>query len=71
MNRRSKSPLLAPAHGLLHLVTASLQLPLKGPNDAEVFEAYVENQTPGAYRFFWCYGPDQAELTILAITLHP
>jgi hypothetical protein len=27
MNRRSKSPLLAPAHGLLHLVTASLQLP--------------------------------------------
>jgi site-specific recombinase XerD len=29
MNRRSKSPLLAPAHGLLHLVTASLQLPLQ------------------------------------------
>jgi hypothetical protein len=44
---------------------------LKGPNDAEVFEAYVENRTPGAYRVFWCYGPEQDELTILAITPHP
>jgi hypothetical protein len=44
---------------------------LKGPNDAEVFEAYVENRTPGAYRVFWCYGPKQDELTILAITPHP
>jgi hypothetical protein len=44
---------------------------LKGPNDAEVFEAYVENRTPGAYRVFWCYGPEQEEITILAITPHP
>jgi hypothetical protein len=44
---------------------------LKGPNDAEVFEVYVENRTPGAYRVFWCYGPGEAELTILAITPHP
>jgi hypothetical protein len=44
---------------------------LKGPKGEEVFEAYVENQTPGAYRVFWCYGPGQEEITILAITPHP
>jgi hypothetical protein len=44
---------------------------LTGPNDAEVFEAYAENRTPGAYRVFWCYGPEREELTILAITPHP
>lgn len=34
----------------------------------KVFEAYVQKRTPGAYRLFWCYGPDQGELTIIAIT---
>jgi len=42
-----------------------------GPNGEEVFEAYAENQTPGAYRIFWCYGPSKNEITILAITPHP
>ena len=37
----------------------------------KVFEAYVQNRTPGAYRIFWCYGPDQKEITIIAITPHP
>ena len=37
----------------------------------KVFEAYVQNNTPGAYRVFWCYGPGPKELTILAITAHP
>jgi hypothetical protein len=44
---------------------------LQGPNGEEVFEAYVENKTPAAYRVFWCYGPDQEEITILTITPHP
>jgi hypothetical protein len=39
--------------------------------DAKVFEAYVQNRTPGAYRLFWCYGPRQGEITIIAITPHP
>ncbi len=39
--------------------------------DAKVFEAYAQNETPGAYRVFWCYGPGKGELTILAITPHP
>lgn len=38
---------------------------------AKVWESYVQNKTPGAYRVFWCYGPGQGEITILAITPHP
>jgi hypothetical protein len=37
----------------------------------KVWEAYVQNRTSGAYRVFWCYGPERAELTIIAITPHP
>ena len=38
---------------------------------AKVFEAYGQNDTPGAYRVFWCYGPTKTEITIIAITPHP
>jgi hypothetical protein len=46
---------------------------LSNPYDSQkkVFEAYVQNRTPGAYRVFWCYGPASGEITILAITPHP
>ena len=37
----------------------------------KVFEAYAQDQTPGAYRVFWCYGPERGEMTIIAITPHP
>ncbi len=30
---------------------------LKGPNGEKVFEAYVQQKTPGAYRVFWYDGP--------------
>ena len=40
-------------------------------DDAKVFEAYAQNQPPGAYRIFWCYGPNQGDITIIAITPHP
>jgi hypothetical protein len=39
--------------------------------DGKVFEAYVQNRTPGAYRLFWCYGPEKDQITIIAITPHP
>ncbi len=39
--------------------------------DKEVFQSYVENQTPGAYRVFWYYGPEEKQITIFAITPHP
>ena len=51
---------------------------LAGPNGEKVFEAYSQNKTPGAYRIFWRYGPDETKgkkrlpvITILAITRHP
>jgi hypothetical protein len=37
----------------------------------KVFEAYAQNQTPGAYRVFWCYGPEKKQITVVAITPHP
>lgn len=39
--------------------------------NGKVFEAYVQNRTPGAYRLFWCYGPKKNQITIIAITPHP
>jgi len=39
--------------------------------DGKVWEAYVQNNTPGAYRLFWCYGPESGQITIIAITPHP
>ncbi len=37
----------------------------------KVFEAYAQNNRPGAYRIFWCYGPDKNQITVIAITPHP
>ena len=37
----------------------------------QVFESYAENQTSGAYRIFWCYGPERLQITVIAITPHP
>jgi hypothetical protein len=44
---------------------------LKGPNGEKVFEAYVQQKTPGAYRIFWYYGPEIGMITIVAIVPHP
>ncbi len=46
---------------------------LTHPRDPKqkVFEAYVQNKTPGAYRVFWCYGPKRNQITIMDITPHP
>ncbi|MGA3047316.1 MAG: hypothetical protein ABSD67_11870 [Terracidiphilus sp.] len=50
---------------------------LSGANGEKVFEAYAQNNTPGAYRIFWHYGPDETTgkkrtpvITIVAITRH-
>ena len=53
-----------------------------GPNGEEVWESYVENNVPAAWRVFWTYGPDESDLddpaapatkiiSVLAITPHP
>ena len=44
---------------------------LSGPAGEKVFEAYVENRTPGAWRIFWFYGPGPGMIRILNITPHP
>jgi hypothetical protein len=42
-----------------------------GPNGEKVFEAYVENKTPNAYRVIWCYGPGKGQITVLTVIPHP
>ena len=37
----------------------------------KVFEAYAQNNTPGAYRVFGCYGPEKGDITVITITAHP
>lgn len=44
---------------------------LRGPGGEKVFEAYVEQNTPAAYRIFFYYGKAQGEIVIFAITPHP
>ena len=50
---------------------------LSGAHGERVFESYVHDDTPGAYRIFWHYGPDEVAgkkripvITIIAITPH-
>ena len=42
-----------------------------GPCGEKLFEAYAENNTPGAYRIFFYYGPGDKEVTIFSIIPHP
>lgn len=46
----------------------------QGQSGEPIWESYVENDTPGAWRVFWHYGPDQTTIriiTIVAVTPHP
>lgn len=36
-----------------------------------IFEAYAQNNTPGAYRIFWHYGPEKDSIRVLDIVEHP
>lgn len=44
---------------------------MSGANGEEVWDSYVENNTPSAWRIFWHYGPEAGQITVLAITQHP
>lgn len=44
---------------------------ITGPNGEEVWESYVENRTPGAWRIWWTYGPEPDTLTVITIGPHP
>jgi len=43
---------------------------LSGPAGETVFEAYIENRTPGAWRIFWYYGSDHGTIRVLNIAAH-
>jgi hypothetical protein len=59
-----------PRHPGLHTHEYA-SIPNPYDKNQKVFEAYAQNRTPGAYRIFWCYGPEKQQITILAITPHP
>lgn len=42
-----------------------------GPNGEALWESYVENRTPGAWRIWWVYGPAPDSLTIITVGPHP
>ena len=37
----------------------------------KVWESYLENDTPGAGRLFWVYGPDKGDITVIGLEPHP
>lgn len=45
---------------------------VKGSDPSKpVWDSYVENNTPAAWRIYWQYGPDDHEITVLTIGPHP
>ena len=75
-----KDPKLKKVRRTLGLMESDLRHPglrthefssLSGPNGEKVFESYVENRTPGAWRVFWFYGPERGVIRILNILQHP
>lgn len=44
---------------------------LKGAHGEKVFEVYAQQNTPGAYRIFWHYGPEKDVISIISIVPHP
>lgn len=42
------------------------------PHNKTLFEAYAQNKTPGAYRIFFCYVPEErGTIMVVSITAHP
>ena len=44
---------------------------MKTEDNQDLWESYVENNTPAAWRVFWFYGPKESVITIVSITSHP
>lgn len=79
-NSNDKSGTLKAVRKALALMEMDLRHPslqtheytsLKGSKGEKVFESYVQNRTPGAYRIFWHYGPQKSQITVIAIIPHP
>ena len=77
---RREDPKLRKVRKTLGLMETNLRHPglhtheftsLSGPNGEKVFESYVENRTPGAWRAFWYYGPERGLIRVLDLVQHP
>lgn len=44
---------------------------ITGPTGGKLWESYVENRTPRAWRIWWSYGPERDYITIDSIGPHP
>jgi hypothetical protein len=44
---------------------------LKGPKGVTIWESCAQQNTPGAYRIFWYYGPVRGTIVLVAIIRHP
>jgi hypothetical protein len=44
---------------------------IPGPGGAPLWESYVENRTPSAWRIWWIYGPGGEEITVVTLGPHP
>lgn len=44
---------------------------MHGADGEDVWDSYVENNTPAAWRILWHYGPGSRDITVLTITPHP
>jgi hypothetical protein len=40
-------------------------------SNIKVWQSYLENNTPGAGRIYWVYGPDKGDITIVGLEPHP
>jgi len=45
--------------------------PLTRRYGMKVWQSYLENNTPGAGRIFWVYGPGREEITVIGVEPHP
>lgn len=79
-NLKDKKAICKSVHKILGFMETNLKHPslnthkyekMQGPNGEDVFESYAQNNTPGAYRIFWHYGPKKGQITILDICPHP
>jgi mRNA-degrading endonuclease RelE of RelBE toxin-antitoxin system len=76
----SKKRILKDVRKALALMQTNLRHPslntheyhnIKCPHGQKMFESYAQQKTSGAYRIFWCYGPDKNILSIIFIIPHP
>lgn len=45
--------------------------PLTARHGSTVFQSYLQNQTPGAGRLYWVYGPQRGMITLVGLEPHP